>query len=191
VWVTLLLMGCSSVEVFQYQSDSRLDHVFIKQGVDFTRYTAVIIDDINVWYPEEHRPSPENVEQARADLELAQDLFRQTIADALDERYQVTDKPGRNVLRVAVEFVDLRAVRDGDRVPSELARYNFNTRPGHITMVAQLFDSRSGERLARAADLGKQESIGGDGMVDWNAIAEDFHYWAEIFSAWLDQVHSA
>ncbi len=56
-------------------------------------------------------------------------------------------------------------------------------------MVAQLFDSRSGDRLARAADLGKQESIGGDGLVDWDAIAEDFDYWADVFSSWLDQVH--
>jgi hypothetical protein len=184
-----LVSGCSTVEVFQYQNESRLDHVFIKQGVDFSRYTAVMIDDINVWYPDEFAPSPENADRIRENLALAQDLFRQTIADALDERYQVTDMPGRNVLRVAVEFVDLRAVKGGARVPSELARYEFNAQPGRITMVAQLFDSRSGERLARAADLGKQESIGGDGRVDWNAIAEDFNYWAEVFSAWLSQIH--
>jgi hypothetical protein len=184
-----LLAACSTVEVYQHQNKSSLDDVFIKQGADFSGYTAVIIDDVSVWYPDEYTPSAENADKAKANLARAQILFKETIARSLSERYPVTDQAGRNVLRVHVEFVDLRALREGAAVPSELSRYDFNTRPGHITMIAQLFDSRSGERLARAADLGKQESVGGDGLVDWDAIAADFEYWAEIFSAWMDQMH--
>ena len=94
----------------------------------------------------------------------------------------------RNVLRLHVEFVDLRAARQDADVPGDLSRYEFRTRPGHITMIGQLFDARSGEQLARAADLGKQQSVGGDGLVDWDAIASDFEYWANVFSAWMDRI---
>ena len=181
--------GCSTTNVYQYQYESRLDEVFVKQGVDFSRYHSVIIDDVSVWYPTEHSPSPENVEKARANLTRAQRLFRQTISDALSENYPVTDMPGKDVLRVKAEFVDLRALQPGVEIPREVARLEFETRPGHITMTARLLDSRTGELLARAADLGKKESVGGDGVVDWDAITHDFDYWAAVFREWMDEVH--
>ena len=183
------LVNCSTVEVYQYQYDSTLDEVFVKQDVDFSRYTSVMIDQVSVWYPDEYAPSAENAGKAQANLAKAQDLFHGTIAKALSDRYTVTDKPGRNVLRLHVEFVDLRAARQDVDVPGDLSRYEFKTRPGHITMIGQLFDASSGEQLARAADLGKQQSVGGNGVVDWDAIASDFQYWANVFSAWMNRIH--
>jgi len=183
------LTGCSTVEVYQYQYDSTLDEVFVKQGVDFSRYTSVMIDPVSVWYPDEYAPAPENVEKAQANLARAQNLFHETIADALDERFTVVDKPGKGVLRLHVEFVDLRAVPRDAGIPSELKRLDFKTRPGHISMTGELFDAGTGQQLARVADLGKQHSVGGQGVVDWEAIASDFEYWANIFSAWMDEVH--
>jgi hypothetical protein len=150
-----------------------------------------MIDQISVWYPDEFTPSPENAEKAKANLARAQDLFRRTITDALPKRYTVTDKPGRNVLRLHVEFIDLRAADGKAGLPAELSRYEFETRPGHITMIGQLLDSSSGEQLARAADLGKQQSAGGNGVVDWDAIASDFQYWADVFSVWMDRKQHA
>ena len=185
------LSNCSTVDVFEYQNDSRLDEVYIKTGVDFSHYHSIMIDAISVWYPDQYSPSPENVEKARANLARAQDLFRQTIREALADRYSVTDKPGKDVLRIHAEFVDLRAIPQGGDIPVELARYDFETKPGHITLVAQLLDSQSGDLLARAADVGQQESIGGDGLVNWDAISSDFDYWAEIFRTWLDEVHAS
>jgi len=181
--------GCSTTTVYQYRYESRLDEVFVKQGVDFTRYQSVIIDDVNVWYPADHAPSPENAAKAQANLERARRLFRQTISDALSEDYPVTDKPGKDVLRMNAEFIDLRALKPGAEIPREVARLEFETRPGHITMTARLMDSRSGEVLARVADLGKEESAGGDGVVDWDAITHDFDYWGSIFREWMDEVH--
>ena len=190
LFYTLFSVSCATtVEVYTYQYDSTLDEVFVKENVDFSRYTAIIVDQVSVWYPDEFAPSPENADKVQANLARAQDLFRQTIADTLSDRYTVTDTPGKNVLRLHVEFIDLRAVPEGSSPPSELARLEFKTQPGHITMTGQLLDSVSGEQLARVADLGKQQSVGGNGRVDWNAIASDFEYWANIFSAWLDNVH--
>ena len=189
VITVLTCVNCSTVEVYQYKYDSILDEVFVKQGVDFSRYKTVMIDPVSVWYPDEYAPSPENLERANSNLAKAQDLFHESIGNAISDSYAVTDKPGKNVLRLHVEFVDMRATKQDTDLPARLARYEFNTRPGHITMIVLLFDASSGEQLARAADLGKQQSAGGNGQVDWDAIASDFEYWASVFSAWLDSIH--
>jgi hypothetical protein len=190
-WVLLLAACSSTVNVYQYQYESRLDEVFVKKDVDFTRYRSVIVNDIDVWYPTQASPSPENKAKSDANLARARTLFRQTIRDALSDRYAVTDKAGKDVLRLTAEFVDLRSLPEGADIPSEMDRYEFETKPGHITMVAQLRDSKSDEILARVADLGKKQSAGGDGVVDWDAIVYDFDYWAGIFAEWMDQVHAS
>jgi hypothetical protein len=189
--VIMVLTGvsCSTVEVYQYQYDSTLDEVFIKQGADFSRYKTIMIDPVSVWYPDEFAPPPEKREILNANLAKAQNLFCESISKAISDRYTVTSKPSKNVLRLHVEFVDLRAAKQATELPSALARYEFHTRPGHITMIGQMFDASSDEQLARVADLGKQQSVGGDGQVDWDAIASDFDYWANVFSTWLDKIH--
>jgi len=182
-------LDSQAAEVFEYQKDSRLDHVFLKKGVDFSRYKSVMIDAISVWYPTKSKPSNENAPKAKANLAEAQELFRQMIADALADEYPVTEKPGKDVLRVHAEFVDLRSIAPGGIIPAEFSSKKFDVKAGHITLVAQLLDSRSGKVLARAADLGKYESSGGDGVVDWDAIKADFRYWAKTLRTWMDEVH--
>ena len=185
----VFVLSCShSVVVYRYQYDSTLDEVFIKQGVDFRRYKSIMIDDISVWRPTEHVLSAENAQLARANLAQAQELFHESIRKALADRYPVTDRKGKDVLRVQVEFIDLRALSPGDPLPRDLNRLQFRTKPGHITMIARLLDSRSGDQLARAADLGKQESTGNYSLVDWDAIASDFDYWTLVFRGWLDGI---
>ena len=184
----LSVPGCShSVHVYQYQYDATLDEVFIKQGVDLKRYKSILIDDISVWRPAAHVLSPEDANIARANLAKAQELFHESIERALSDRYPVTTRRGKDVLRVQVEFIDLRALSPGDPLPQGLSRLQFKTKPGHITMIARLLDSTSGDQLARAADLGKKESFGTYTLIDWEAIASDFDYWALVFRGWLDK----
>jgi len=181
--------GSSSVEVYEYQNESRLDHVYLKKGVDFSGYKSILIDAVSVWYPDVSAPSPENAAKAKSNLARGQALFKQMIDDALDDVYPLTDMPGANVLRIHAEFVDLRSIPPGGAIPSDFTRKKFRTEAGHITLVVELIDSRSGEVLGRAADLGKSESRGGDGVVDWDAIEADFRYWADIIRTRLDRVH--
>ena len=153
------LVSCSTIEVYQYQYDSTLDEVFVRQGADFSRYTSVMIDPISVWYPDEHAPAPENAGKVADNLAKAQVLFRETIAKALSGRYTVTDNPGRDVLRVHVEFADLRAAQEGTAVPGGLDRYEFEVKPGHITMTGELFDSRTGDKLAQIGRASCRERV--------------------------------
>ena len=190
ILATFFLLSCSTTtKVYQYKYDSTLDEVFVKQGADFTQYTSVMVDQISVWYPDEYAPTPVNASHVERNLATAQSLFRNAVKDALSDRFTISDVAGENVLRLSVEFVDLRAAEGKDNVPAELTRYEFKALPGHITMIGRLLDSNSGEQLARAADLGKKQSVGGSGRVDWDAIASDFEYWASVFAAWMDTVH--
>ena len=190
LFAALFLLSCSTTtKVYQYKYDSTLDEVFVKQGADFSPYTAVMVDQISVWYPDEYAPTPENASRVEENLAKAQELFRDAVRDALSDRFTISDVAGANVLRLSVEFVDLRAAEGKENIPSELNRNEFKTSPGHITMIGQLLDSTTGEQLARAADLGKKQSAGGNGKVDWDAIASDFDYWASVFAAWMDTVH--
>lgn len=187
--LVILATACArNISVYRYQYDSALDEVYFKNGVDFSRYMAVMIDDISVWRPSTHVLSPEDAKTARANLARAQDLFQQTVHDAFSDRYPIVRTPGKDVLRVQVEFIDLRALAPGEALPADLNRLRFRTQPGHITMIARLLDSTSGEQLARAADLGKQKSHGSYTLVDWEAIASDFDYWARVFRGWLDRM---
>jgi hypothetical protein len=184
----MALTSCANrVQVYQYKNDSTLDHVYIKKGVDFKRFDSVMVENISIWHPSENGPSQERIAAIRSNLARMQEIFGETLEDALDDRYRIVDKPGRNTLRVEIQFIDLRSLPVGSPVPDDLLRYQFRTQAGHITMVARLFDSRSGELLARAADLGKRASAGGEAVVDWEAIATDFGYWTRVFRAWLDQ----
>ncbi|NNE04330.1 MAG: DUF3313 family protein [Xanthomonadales bacterium] len=185
------VVACSgTINVYKYQYDTTLDEVYLKDGVDFGRYQSVMIDGISVWRPSAHVLSPEDAVTARANLAKAQDLFFSSVGNALSDRYAVVKAAGKNVLRVQVEFIDLRALAPGEDLPADLDRLRVRTKPGHITMIARLLDSRSGEVLARAADLGKREAFGTYTLIDWEAIASDFDYWALVFRGWLDQMHS-
>lgn len=183
----LVLSACTSVEVYEYQNDSRADDVYLKQGVDFSRYDSVQIRAISVWYPNKAAHPDENV--AAENLARAQNLFKQVISEELGENYEVVDHPARDTLWLHVEFVDLRSLKLGDPVPAEVSRKEFRTQAGHITLVAELRDSVSEEVLARAADLGRR-SQGGQDIVEWDEIEADFRKWAVMLREWMDDIHN-
>ena len=95
--VLLFLSACASVDVYEYQNDSRADDVYIKQGVDFSQYHSVQIRSISVWYPKEAIHPDEKV--SAANMARAQNLFKQVIIDELGDNYKVVDQPAREVAR--------------------------------------------------------------------------------------------
>lgn len=185
----LLLSACatSTVNVYEYQTDSRADDVYVKQGVDFSRYKSIQVRTISVWYPEGAANPDENV--TRRNIAKAQNLFKQVLIEELGDNYKVVEKPARDAIWLHVEFIDLRSLNPGDPIPAQISRMNFRTRAGHITLVAELRDSISEEVLARIADLGRQ-SQGGDGIVEWDEIEADFRRWSGMLRDWMDEVHS-
>ncbi|NKB37696.1 MAG: DUF3313 family protein [Gammaproteobacteria bacterium] len=147
------------------------------------------MDPISVWFPIDKAPPTDKKSEARENLNKAQSLFRKLIREELDEHHNISETASENTLRLHVEFIDLRSVKSAEQIPEYVATKKFKTAPGHITLVAELSDSVSGQVLARVADLGKKQSSGGSTEIDWQAIEFDLRNWAGIFAAWFDKIH--
>jgi len=184
----LVLAAAGAAAEFTRLADSSLDQAYVREGVDFSAYDALLLDAISVWYPEAAAPARENQPQAQANLARAQGLFREAIAAAVGDAYEIVEQAGPHVLRVHAEFVDLRALAPGEPVPEALRDYSFRVQAGHLTLVASLHDAASGRELARAADLSPRESHGDVLNVDWTRIERDLRRWAAIFADWLLEV---
>ncbi len=184
----ILSLSVSAGE-FERRENPNLDFVYVRKGSDFSTYTSVMIDPISVWYPVDTAPPTEKKDEARENLSKAQTLFKKLIREELDEQHSISESAGDNTLRIHVEFIDLRSISTVEQIPEYVATKKFKTAPGHITLVAELSDSLSGQVLARIADLGRKQSHGGSTEVDWQAIEFDLRNWARIFADWFDKIH--
>ena len=104
---------------------------------------------------------------------------------------QVTDAAGSDVLRVKTRIVDL-IVNAPDVMSAGLIRtYTMST--GSMTLVAELYDSRSNEVLARVAD--QRESGFNETWRLTNSVINDAEVrdaasrWARILRDALDKAH--
>ncbi|MDH3637502.1 MAG: DUF3313 domain-containing protein [Gammaproteobacteria bacterium] len=177
----MFAFGCTRVEVYRDLRDGRLDRVYVKENADFSGYDAVAIDTVSVWYPPGLGPDI-------ADLRAMEELFHQAIVAALADAYRIAQSPGRGILQLHVQFVDLSGIAPDQDIPEPLGRYEFKTAAGHITLVGELTDSVTGEVLARAADLGIGELWVHGEALDRESISIDFRRWARIFRDWMDEV---
>ena len=109
-----------------------------------------------------------------------------------DDGYRIVTAPGRDVLRVTAELIDLIV-----RVPTQQTggRGGVATRSyGAVTLVLEVRDSQSGEIIARAAD--RQDPTGG-GAGDFAEVRPSlvrsdtqrlFRYWADLLRERLDEL---
>jgi membrane peptidoglycan carboxypeptidase len=178
-----------SADEFERRANPDLDFVYVKKDIDFSSYSSITIDPISVWFPIDKAPPTEKKSEAKENLSKAQTLFRKLIREELDNRHNISEAAAENTLRIHVEFIDLRSVKNAEEIPEYVATKKFKTAPGHITLVAELSDSMNGEVLARVADLGRKQSSGGSTEIDWQAIEFDLRNWARIFAAWFDKIH--
>ena len=191
--VTFLLSLAATTEIFatdfEQRENAELDFVFVRKNSDFSSYRAVTVSPISVWYPVDTAPPGDREEEARGNLEKAQTLFRKLLSEALDKDHELSETAGKKILKLHVEFIDLRSIEEYEQIPEYVASKKFRTKPGYITMVAELSDSASGVVLARVADLGKKKSSGTGTDVDWEAIEFDLRNWVSIFADWFNQIH--
>ena len=174
---------------FEQRENAELDFVYVRKNSDFSSYRAVTVSPISVWYPVDTAPPGDKSEEARKNLEKAQSLFRKLLSEALDREHNISETVGNDVLKLHVEFIDLRSIEKYDQIPEYVANKKFRTKPGYITMVAELSDSHSATVLARVADLGKRQSSGSGTDVDWEAIEYDLRRWVSLFADWFNKIH--
>ena len=134
-----------------------VDAAYLRPGSTLASYSRIQVDPAEVafskeWKPEEpgsHRPlSDEDRNRISGDLS---ELFGRTFAEVLEKGgYPVVTEPGTNVLRVTPKLTDVYINAPDVQTAGRSSQYTRSA--GHMTLVAELRDSQSGELLGRIYD---------------------------------------
>ncbi len=159
-----------------------LDFLFAKPAVDSTRYRGIIIDPLSIWYSNDSALTAQEMESTLDGLRLR---FRGAFEQALENSgYEIVAVPDHDVLRLHVEIIDLRVNGTTANANPWRDRFLFRILPGHITIVAELADSTTGEVLLRMADLDDSvaDRFATDFMTVWQNIDITFDTWSAMIS---------
>lgn len=141
-------------------ASERVDLAYVKPGADFGPYSKVLILEAGVafrkgWEREHrgggsiHRITARDIEKIKQGMA---DLLREVFVEVLeaDGGYPVVEAVGDDVLllRPAIINLDVTAPDTGNRGRS----YSFTSSAGEATLFLELYDSVSGEILARVLD---------------------------------------
>jgi hypothetical protein len=183
--------------------DSKAALAYVKPGADFSAYDQVMILDCFVafkkdWQKDYNRDqislsgrvNDNDMERMRNDMAEA---FREVFVEELTENdgYELVDVPAGNVLLIRPAIIDLEASAPDTR--SAGRSYTFVDSAGAATLYIELYDSVSGEILARAID---RKADRGHGMMEWSTQASNradakriLRTWAGWLRERMDEVH--
>jgi hypothetical protein len=173
--------------------------VYVRPGVDFSGYRRFAILECPVafskdWERERRsgamRVSPKDMEAIKADLSAE---FLKIFSDELQNKggYQIVTTGAEDVLILRPAIIDLEV-----SVPDTMSagrNYTLSESSGGMTLYLEIFDSVTGQILARAID--RQEDRG-TGRIQWqNSVTNKaeadriLRRWASALRVRLDEVH--
>lgn len=164
------------------------DRVYFKEGVDFTVYKKIMMDQAVFYLKEDTKHRGVHP----GSLEKLADEFHMAMADALKGAYPLVENPGPDVLRIRVAVTNI--------VPSQIlmkpagspeaAGVSTYVSVGDATIEAELLDAMTNKRIGAAMDrrIGR-ETQNVNAMDEWKDIEEAFRFWAKRLRIWLDETH--
>jgi len=183
--------------------DSKAAIAYIKPDADFSRYNKFIILDCYVAFKKDWqkkynrdqrsasgRVNDKDMERMRNDMAEA---FREVFVKELIEKggYELVDEPAGDALLLRPAIIDLEVSAPDTR--SATRSYTFVDSAGAATLYIELYDSVSGEILARAIDRKADRSHGRmqwaskvTGRADAKRILRT---WAGWLRERMDEVH--
>lgn len=178
----IIVAGCAAEPeptVYVRPADTLVDEAYVKPGVDFSRYSKLMVGGLGISYPEDGPPPPE------AEIRRIREIFRREFRDAVTDKYQVVSEPGPDVLRVSAQVIDMKIAGAGREFDAQ-GRLRELVARGELTFLMEVADSETGEVLARAGDRTRDISASGESS-DWDEIERAAIYWAGLFRDWLDR----
>lgn len=163
--------------------------VFVRPGVDLTRYDEVMLDPVRISYG---RASVRHLDADRT--RMLEETFRKAFEDELGKSdvYKLVTAPGPKVLRVTprISGLDITAPQE----PGSDTRTDvYVDSAGSMKLILDVADSVTHEALVRAA--GEQvvgdptgtmyETSGTENLSDARIV---FRHWALLMRQWLDSV---
>ena len=169
------------------------DRVEVRPNVVFTVYTGIVLGDVRIAY---RTPDRSQLQFPFTDEQKAQ--FQQTLESAYTSELvrmknaELVNAPGRDILLLSVRAINVtatvppRSVGDVGRASIALQAV------GEVTLVLELFDSQSGEILARAVDtqtvVGAAIADDGDMVTSWDGAGRLSARWASTTRSRLDKL---
>ncbi|WP_123071201.1 DUF3313 domain-containing protein [Massilia aurea] len=171
--------------------------LYIDRSVDYTRYTKLLLDPIQVLAtpaPGQPPPAPDAVARMSAD-------FQQSLQRALAPTYQVVTAPGPDVLRVRIAITNLQTVKPptgaSDFLPIK-ALYNAGraaagTSPRLVEMTAEMEAlAPDGRRVVAATATRRGDKTLPQGeQITWAELQSISDYWAGNFRSRLDEMRGS
>lgn len=176
----VLLAACVEVTTTSYvrQSNSIVEQAYVQPGADFSKYTKLMTDGLEIYYPQSDAKPPEEA------LERIRASFRKAFTDAIGDDYEFVDTAGPDVLRIKAQLIDMKVIGAGADYTASGRLQDLVAR-GELTFLMEMIDSESGSVLARAADRTTDISTAGD-AAQWDEVDRAAVYWAGLFRNWLD-----
>jgi hypothetical protein len=174
---------------------------YVKPGADFSGYERIMILDTYVafkknWAVEQNRTSVHKVRNSdieRMKKEVAE-LFREVFVGELsgDDGYPVVESADTDVLLLRPAIIDLDVT--APELKSVNRTYNFAASAGAATLYLELYDSVSGEILARVMDRKIADTAGGfmrwsNAVTNRAAAKQVLADWAGLLRQRLDEIH--
>jgi hypothetical protein len=188
-----------SYDGLQKISVKGIDLAYARPGATLAGYGRVLLEPIDVAFHKDWNPTRTNSmiklsTKEREDIRtgLAKIVNEEFVKELQNKgTYQVVSEAGPDVLRVRARVVNLYVNAPDTGAASRSKTYTVSA--GEMTIIAELFDSETGEVLARVVDRRQARSTGmltlSNSMMnaeEGRAIAAS---WAHILRNALDKAH--
>jgi len=188
-------------EGMELVKNSDLATVYADPGADLSIYNRIWLQDATVafkknWQRDQNRGHSlkvQNKDMERIKIDVAT-LFREIFTEELlDGGYELVEENGDDVLVVKPAIVDLDVIApDVQRVGRETS---YSESAGEMTLNLELFDSTTGDKIAKATDRKRDYRRG---WVQWRTSVSNradarrlMKPWAEALRSALDEAKSA
>lgn len=180
--------------------DKDVAALYLKPEVEFSDYTRFMMLDTYVAFRKNWQRDTKVAGRRVSNKEMEKikhgvaELFQQTFKEQMeeDDGYPLVDKADDNVLLLRPAIIDLDITAPDIPVAGRVTNYVAST--GAATMYLELYDSVSGEILARIVDRRRMGDYGG--TMRWSSSVSNradasrlFKRWADMLRKGLDEVH--
>jgi hypothetical protein len=189
------------IKSMQLVEDSNLALVYAQPDIDWGQYSKIYMDDPYVafkenWQRDQNRGKPgwiTDADMAKIKIELSS-LFMGVFTETLLEGgYELVLETGEDVLLIRPAIIGLDIVAPDKNSPGLSRTYAESA--GEMTLYLELYDSVSGEMLAKALDRKVDRQTG---YFEWQnrvtnraAANRILRVWANVLKEGLDDARSS
>jgi len=163
--------------------------LYLNPDADWASYDKLMIDPVTIW----RTMGSDLTSVPETELQQLADQLYWALRKAVEDDYEIVERPGRGVLRVRVALTEVKGANAVASTISKLSPLPLITGVsrmatgtwafvGKAGIEGEVLDSLSNRRLSAAVD----ERAGGrslqSGNSTWSDVEQAFHYWADRFS---------